>query len=382
MYCTIKKYTVKKILIAVIACIAVFACQKPSFEYNVIMKSPVLTASTDSITLLKGNSTNNAITFTWSNGSSYGTSASITYALKIDKKGGDFSHGISIPVGQSYSRSFTVLQLNALLLDSLHLTVNTLSEIQVRIADTVHAKPVQLDSSNMVYIKVVPFIPPVTALFITGDATPGGWNYNDPASMKRNSKNPNQFIYNEILMAGEFEIPVAKGKPNGDFYRPQTNHPALTEGKTDYVPAGATPANTNRWQIVTPGAYKITLDISEPAYITIKPFTPYAQLWMVGDATPAGWNISSPTPMVQTAGNPYEFTYTGALKAGEFKIPVALGNWSGDFYMPPTNHPDISSTEVAFIPGGNPDNKWQIITPGDYKVTINQLYETINIQKQ
>lgn len=367
---------------AVIACIAVFACQKPSFHYDVTMKSPALTASTDSITLLKGNSTNNAVTFIWSNGSNYGTSASITYTLKIDKKGGDFSHAVSIPVGQSYSRSFTVLQLNALLLDSLHLTVNTLSEIQVRIIDTIHAKPVQLDSSNIVYVKVVPFIPPVTALFITGDATPGGWDYDNPQPMKQNSGNPNQFIYNEVLKAGEFEIPVTKGKPDGDFYRPQTNHPAFTDGKTDYVSGGGTPANTNRWLITTPGAYKITLDINEPAYINIKPFTPYAQLWMVGDATPAGWNINSPTPMVQTAGNPYEFTFTGALRAGEFKVPVALGNWSGDFYMPATNHPDISNTELVFVPGGNPDNKWQITTPGNYKVTINQLYETISIQKQ
>ncbi len=367
---------------AVIACIAVVACQKPSFHYDVIMKSPALTASTDSITLLKGNSANNAVTFTWSSGSNYSTSASITYTLKIDKKGGDFSNAVSLYMGQTYARSFSVLQLNALLLDSLHLTVNTLSEIQVRIVDTIHAKPVKLDSSNIVRIKVVPFIPPVTALYITGDATSKGWDYNDPAPMKRNPKNPNQFIYNEVLKAGEFEIPVFKGKPDGDFYRPYINHPAISDGKTEYAPGGVTPPNTNRWQITNPGAYKITLDVNEPAYITIKPFTPYALLWIVGDATPAGWNINSPTPMVQTPGNPYEFTYTGQLNIGEFKIPVALGNWSGDFYMPPTNHPDINSTEVTFIPGGNPDNKWQITTAGTYKVTLNQLTETITIVKQ
>ncbi len=365
-----------------IACMAVFACQKPSFEYDIIMKSPVLTASTDSITLLKGNSANNAATFTWTNGSNYGTSASITYTLKIGKRGSDFANAVSVPMGQSYSKSFSVLQLNALLLDSLHLTVNTLSEIQVRIVDTIHAKPVKLDSSNVVYLKVVPFIPPVTALFITGDAIAGGWNYDNPVAMTLNAKNPNQFLYYEVLQAGEFEIPVAKGKPDGDFYRPLTHHPDIVDGKSVYVSGGSTPANTNRWLISTPGAYKITMDVSDPAYITIKPFTPYAKLWIVGDATPAGWNINNPTPMVQTPGNPYEFSYTGELKAGEFKIPVGLGNWGGDYYMPPTNFPDISKTEVVFIPGGNPDNKWKITAPGNYKVTINQLKETIFIVKQ
>lgn len=370
----------KNIFLALIACVAVFACQKPSFEYDIIMKSPVLTASTDSITLLKGNSANNAATFTWTNGSNYGTSASITYTLKIAKRGGDFSTGVSLPMGQSYSRSFSVLQLNALLLDSLKFAVNTLGEIQVRIVDTVHSKPVKLDSSNVVYLKVVPFIPPVTALFITGDAITGGWNYDNPVAMTLNTKNPNQFFYRAELQAGEFEIPVSKGKPDGDFYRPVTNHPAIADGKAEYALSGG--GNTNRWLITTPGAYKLTLDMNEPAYLTIKPFTPYAKLWIVGDATPAGWNINSPTPMVQTPGNPHEFTYTGELKAGEFKIPVMLGNWGGDFYMPPTNHPDISKTEVVFIPGGNPDNKWQITSPGNYKVTINQLQETITIVKQ
>jgi starch-binding outer membrane protein SusE/F len=377
-----KKNTVKKLIIAIAACIMVVACQKPSFHYDVIMKSPVLTASTNAIILLKGNGANNAITFTWTNGSNYGTSASITYTLKIDRKGGDFSRAASIPVGQTYSRSFSVLQLNALLLDSLQLPVNTPSEIQVKLIDSIHAKPVQLDSSNIIYVSVVPFIPPVTALFITGDAIPGGWNYDNPVPMKLNTRNPNQFMYNEVLQAGEFEIPVAKGRPDGDFYRPLVHHPAIADGQTEYAPGGAAPANTNRWLITSPGAYKITLDISDPAYINIKPFTPYAKLWIVGDATPAGWDIVNPTSMVQTPGNPYEFTYTGPLKAGEFKIPVALGNWSVDYYMPPANHPDINRTEVVFIPGGNPDNKWQITSPGNYRVVLNQLQETISIQKQ
>ncbi|WEK38306.1 MAG: SusF/SusE family outer membrane protein [Candidatus Pseudobacter hemicellulosilyticus] len=367
---------------AVIACIAIFACKKPSFEYDITMKSPVLTTSTDSIALFKGNSANNAVTFIWTNGSNYGTSASITYTLKIAKRGGDFSEAASINMGQSYSKSLSVLQLNALLLDSLNFPVNTLGEIQVRIIDTIHSQPVQLDSSNIVYVKVTPYIPPVTALFITGDATPNGWDYDNPIPMKINPRNPNQFMYNEVLQAGEFEIPVFQGRPDGDFYRPETNHPDITDGKALYAPGTATPPNTNRWLITTPGAYKLTLDVSDPAYLTIKPFTPYAKLWMVGDATPAGWNINTPTPMDATPGNAYEFTYTGALKAGEFKIPVTLGNWSGDFYMPPVNYPDLSNTGLVFVPGGNPDYKWKITTAGDYKVTVNQLHETITIIKQ
>ena len=38
-------------------------------------------------------------------------------------------------------------------------------------------------------------------------------------------------------------------------------------------------------------------------------------MYMVGDATPAGWTIGDATPM-QTTDNPYVFTWKGTLNAG------------------------------------------------------------------
>jgi hypothetical protein len=197
--------------------------------------------------------------------------------------------------------------------------------------------------------------------------------------MKVDPTNPFQFTYNEVLKAGEFKIPVATGNWSTDFFMPPTNDPPITSTSVQLTPGGSP---DNKWKITTPGAYKILLNISSTPFIQIKPFTPYAGLWMVGDATPAGWDIANPTPMVQTAGNPYEFTYTGNLNAGEFKIPTATGNWNTDYFMPPTNHPAATSNAAIIIPGGNPDNKWQITAAGTYKVTLNQLYETISIVKQ
>ncbi len=37
---------------------------------------------------------------------------------------------------------------------------------------------------------------------------------------------------------------------------------------------------------------------------------------------------------------------------------------------------------MKFVPGGSPDFKWKIPEAGNYTITINQLYETISIQKQ
>jgi len=224
--------------------------------------------------------------------------------------------------------------------------------------------------------------PPYSQLWIVGDATPNGWNIDNPNQLHADRSDPFVFTYGEVLKAGEFKFPTAKGNWGGDFYMPLTNHQALTATGVKLVPGGSP---DNKWQITTAGAYKIKLNITPGANtIEIKPFTAPAQLWIVGDATPAGWNINSPTPLVKDANDPYVFTYTGELKAGEFKIPTATGDWGTDFYMPVIANEGATSTEMKFVPGGNPDNKWRITAAqaGLYKVTIDVLRETIKFEKQ
>jgi starch-binding outer membrane protein SusE/F len=215
-------------------------------------------------------------------------------------------------------------------------------------------------------------------LWIMGDATPKGWDINNPAEMQADPSDPFVFTYSEVLKAGEFKIPVSTGNFATDYYMPLTNNPDLTNMGVRLV-AGGNP--DYKWKITTPGAYKITLNIRDMT-ISIKPFTPYQQLWMVGSATPKGWDINSPDEMVKDPSNPYVFTYSGPLSAGEFKIPTATGNWGTDYFMPAVNHQDLGSTAVRLIAGGNPDNKWEITQAGNYTVTLNQLYETITIVKQ
>nr|WP_199082492.1 SusF/SusE family outer membrane protein [Pedobacter sp. ASV19] len=120
--------------------------------------------------------------------------------------------------------------------------------------------------------------------------------------------------------------------------------------------------------------------------LTVTPYAkelppPYSQLWLVGDATPAGWNIDSPSPMLQNSNDPYLFSYSGALNAGEFKIPTAKGSWDAPFYRPVTGSPDLSDTRVQ-LSAGEPDYKWKITTAGTYKVNLDLRALKITIAKQ
>lgn len=100
----------------------------------------------------------------------------------------------------------------------------------------------------------------------------------------------------------------------------------------------------------------------------------YKNLYLVGDATPAGWDINKPSPMTVSPDNAFEFTWEGQLTPGQFKIPVSTGNWGTDFFMPVADgESDLSKTACKLIKGGNPDQKWVITdnTKGAYKITVN-----------
>jgi hypothetical protein len=231
-------------------------------------------------------------------------------------------------------------------------------------------------------------LPPFSSLWMVGDATPAGWNINDPDPMFRDPANPFVFKFDAVLHAGEFKIPTTTGNWGTAFYRPYSNHPPVADDSVQLVQAGGGPADAAdyKWQIPAAGPYKIKLDLSVPS-IHIEAFTPYTKLWLLGDATPTGWDINNPTPLIPAKDNPYVFTYTGPLSAGEFKIPVRTGDFGCDYFRPYANHPDISDTTAQFVAHASgaadaDDYKWYIPSAGNYTIVFNQLTESIKIEKQ
>jgi hypothetical protein len=49
--------------------------------------------------------------------------------------------------------------------------------------------------------------------------------------------------------------------------------------------------------------------------------------------------------------------------------------------MPVIDQSGPGSTQMKFVAGGSPDHKWRLNEAGNYKIVIDQLRETIMIQK-
>ena len=124
------------------------------------------------------------------------------------------------------------------------------------------------------------------------------------------------------------------------------------------------------------------------------PFTPYDQLWIIGSATEAGWDIANAVPM--TKKSEWEQTWQGNLKAGELKFTCDCStDWFGAWFLAetvnkvPTGEPehmifiDKASDAVAATGIKELDQKWIITddTAGYYTITLNQQTEMVTIKK-
>lgn len=100
------------------------------------------------------------------------------------------------------------------------------------------------------------------------------------------------------------------------------------------------------------------------------------ELYMIGGATPGGWSWNDVTVMTPVEGETGVYSYTGALKAFDFKIyPERDDIWSGKpAYHPETENCEISKTGVAsdkIVLTNEQDYKWLVKDAGVYTITVN-----------
>ena len=160
---------------------------------------------------------------------------------------------------------------------------------------------------------------------------------------------------------------------------------------------GATTTGENKWNI-TPGFYHVTLYIKEgKEKADIVAAEPYETLYLIGDATSAGWGVGGKlkNPLPMTKVSTYVQEWEGPLNKGELKFTCeGQEDWMGAWYLASTGGkvPSGEAEPVIFLDKNNKqtgqmglrefDQKWVISEAGNYKITLDQLNETVIIAKQ
>lgn len=321
----------------------------------------------------------NKVTINWTTGSNQGTNASISYVLEIDKLGNDFSSPLIYDIGKNkFSYSFDYKTLNSILLNTFNVLPDEVQELEVRITANVSDSSVETQTDTCSFL-ITPYLPVSTQLFIVGSATPVGWDIINAIELTPSAEKSGLFYYEGLLSPGTFKFAVnTEACWCQDFY---TQDPS-DSGRVIHNIGGS--GDDIQWEITEGGKYKIEVDILELTINIEQSSDPlFSQIWIVGDASPSGWNIDSPEEFTRTS-NPFVFTYEATFVPGEFKIFAGeLGDWCGQWYRPLVNGQDLSSTDVEQNSGCDVDNKWIItdVTQGRYKITLDTFNTTVKIEK-
>lgn len=195
------------------------------------------------------------------------------------------------------------------------------------------------------------------------------------------------FICGANFKPGNFHFNVA-ADDSGDGYYPASAGQALTDTKVSQS-AG------NEWAVASESKYHIYLyarEGKEKVFNVL--FEPYQEMYIIGSATDAGWDIANAVPMTRV--DQWTQKWEGNLKAGELKFTCDKStDWYGAWWLASTVDKvpggeaepmifiDKSSDAVAATGIKELDQKW-IITDnaaGYYSITLDQKSATVVIKK-
>lgn len=217
-------------------------------------------------------------------------------------------------------------------------------------------------------------------LLIVGEAVWGSWSIDNSIVMLNSTENPDVFKATVNLKAnGTFKFLTTTDWGNLE-YRAGDNDVTLAEGVASPLVSTEENPNDKQFKVRETANYDIVCDLAAKTIVVKKagyqtsPLK-HTALWMIGGATPGGWNIGDGTMLVPTVDNPTVFKATVNLVEGEMKI--AVNNQTGfgqTFYLRDTT----DDTKMVF---GGDDNKWNIAKAGQYDVEADVKNLTISIKE-
>jgi hypothetical protein len=104
--------------------------------------------------------------------------------------------------------------------------------------------------------------------------------------------------------------------------------------------------------------------------------TMMTDLYLVGDATPHGWDLNRATAMIMDMTSFTSFSWSGPMHKGEFKLMSTTEDWIPCFVKDST---DDSKMVYRDSEERYPDFKWTIAKTGSYRITADVEALTIEI---
>lgn len=219
----------------------------------------------------------------------------------------------------------------------------------------------------------------VDHLFVIGDAIWSGWGFaNSTVLFPDENGICKATLYLEENKGFKF---MAESDFEGLQFRAGDADVTLKNDVASSLVSSEDNREDTRFMVSESANYDIVCDVKNKTITLTKSayqdaHAKHAELWMIGTATPNGWQIDKGVLLKQDAENPMVYTATAELKEGGFKFIV--NKYMG---FDQTAYVKDAADDSKVVYGGD-DNKWNITEAGIYDVKLNLANMTITVAKK
>lgn len=353
--------------------VMLFSCEKD--EDQAVLQTPsvsTLKADKTTLVLIKDNEGQTGITFDWTN-PDYGVAVAQKNQLQIAVKGTNFATPKNVDLADGTKKvSYTVAEFNTVLLDA-GLAPGVATDIEIRLS----SKLGNYDAirSNVITVRVTPYMTAYPSFYIVGDASAVGWNAGSSQMLYKKDNLSTIYTYLEngkyFRFLGQqdwgplnYSLDVAGMNAGNRYFKTwSTNLSPSTPENIQFTGAS--------------GMYKIMIDADATvksinvSSSSINNWNP-ANLYLVG--TVNGWNSATAIPMTNLGNGKFEHTIA-LPAASEFKF-LGQQSW-GDLDW--GNISADGNTGYLGPKGSNGNIKFDG-TGGSYKISVDVKLGTYKIQ--
>ncbi len=317
------------------AAVLLVACEKPkALPYNKLGNPVVLTPSATTVTPAVADSNKTVLTLSWTFPNYATDSANMKYIVEIDTAGRNFAKEATRTLTKSLSTSFTGRDLNTILLNYGY-SVGTPVKLDLRVTSS-YSNNNERYVSNVAQVTITPYADP--SKLTTENTTVSGTSATSTNHSNTFTWSPAFPGYSGTVTyviqydsAGKnFVTPLQiAGYGGASVYSASLNQADMnTTALASGIAAGATGKVEYRVKATTASGGVAYSNIVTVTITTFSPVPP--NLYIVGDATPGGWNNPVPVPSQQFAKlDAYKFSITIGLTGGKSYLFLPVnGDWT------------------------------------------------------
>lgn len=229
---------------------------------------------------------------------------------------------------------------------------------------------------------------PSSELYLIGNATPLNptWDIDNVDRLVQSSTDADVYTYHgQLRQDCCFKLGFKKGTWAQKWIHPMVNNEPIGEEPVTDRPMQEPRqgGDDELWQCVKTGIYTLTFNIRELTWSSVYEGdapddtpTPIESetVYVIGNATTAGWDIEKALPMDRSTSDPYIFTWEGEMIRSDYLL-FSLNNkdWS-QMIRPIEQNQPVGTEPIADLRFNYPttaDNNYVVQTPGRYRFTIN-----------